>query len=390
MKKILIILLSTYSIVANAQWTKTTCPSGGAIQCLATNSSTIFAGTLTAGIFLSTDNGATWSAANSGITNTNILSLITNGTTIFAGTSGGGVFVSTNNGTSWIAANNGLTNLTIRSMAINGTSIFAGTDFGGIFLSTNNGASWAPINNGLTNYSSNVIWTLVENAGIIYAGASGEIFSSSNNGSTWVSLGTMQNFADVKSIAVSGNNIFIGAQTQGVLLSTNNGTTWTQANTGINNLYTTSFVLNGTNIIAGTLIGAFISSNNGSSWTSLNTNNLTIWSMAINNTSVFLGTWNDGVWVRSINSITNISNIETPKNNMAIYPNPSSNGKFTLENKETIKQLTITDISGKIILQHVTSQKKTEIDLSSYANGLYYLKLVDENNNITTKKIVKQ
>ena len=60
-------------------------------------------------------------------------------TNIFAGTYGGGVFLSTDNGASWTAVNNGLTNPDINTLAINGTNIFAGTNEG-VFLSTNNGA----------------------------------------------------------------------------------------------------------------------------------------------------------------------------------------------------------------------------------------------------------
>ncbi|MCK7528688.1 MAG: hypothetical protein MZV64_69590 [Ignavibacteriales bacterium] len=62
-----------------------------------------------------------------------------------------GVFLSTNNGTSWTAVNTGLTNTNVRALAVSGTNLFAGTDGGGVFLSTNNGTSWTAVNTGLTN-----------------------------------------------------------------------------------------------------------------------------------------------------------------------------------------------------------------------------------------------
>jgi len=75
------------------------------------------------------------------------------GTTLFAGT-GEGVFLSTDNGTSWTAA--GLSNAIVSALAIWGTNIFAGTIYtgvsnGGIFLSTDNGTSWTAVDTGLTN-----------------------------------------------------------------------------------------------------------------------------------------------------------------------------------------------------------------------------------------------
>ncbi|MCK7528687.1 MAG: hypothetical protein MZV64_69585 [Ignavibacteriales bacterium] len=106
---------------------------------------------------------------------------------------GGGVFLSTNNGTSWTAVNTGLTSthrpcpcrlrheslcrdlwrrrlsldqqrhkldcgqcrldehLCVSALAVSGTNLFAGTMAGGVFLSTNNGTSWTAVNTGLTN-----------------------------------------------------------------------------------------------------------------------------------------------------------------------------------------------------------------------------------------------
>ena len=63
----------------------------------------------------------------------------------------GGVFLSTNNGTSWTAVNTGLTNTYVYALAVSGTNLFAGTYGGGVFLSTNNGTSWTAVNTGLTN-----------------------------------------------------------------------------------------------------------------------------------------------------------------------------------------------------------------------------------------------
>lgn len=70
------------------------------------------------------------------------------GTNLFAGTNGSlypqynGVYLSTDNGSSWTAVNSGLTNTSILSLAVMGTNLFAGTAGSGVYRSTNNGASW--------------------------------------------------------------------------------------------------------------------------------------------------------------------------------------------------------------------------------------------------------
>jgi hypothetical protein len=72
------------------------------------------------------------------------------------GTFGGGVFKSTNAGASWTPADTGLPNLAINALAIdpsNPATFFAGTMGGGVFKSTDSGGTWAAINTGLTNLS---------------------------------------------------------------------------------------------------------------------------------------------------------------------------------------------------------------------------------------------
>ena len=63
----------------------------------------------------------------------------TSPSTLYAGTSGGGVFKSTNSGTSWSAVNSGLTNTNVRALAIDPTTpstLYAGTSAGGVFAIT--------------------------------------------------------------------------------------------------------------------------------------------------------------------------------------------------------------------------------------------------------------
>jgi hypothetical protein len=134
----------------------------------------LFAG-IYPGVFLSTNNGANWTAVNTGLTNTSVRALAVSATNLFAGTDGG-VFLSTDNGTSWTAVNTGLTNTSVKALAVSGTKLYAGTD-GGVFLSTDNGTSWTAVNTGLTNTS--VLSLAPDLSGNLFAGTSGGgIFSA--------------------------------------------------------------------------------------------------------------------------------------------------------------------------------------------------------------------
>jgi photosystem II stability/assembly factor-like uncharacterized protein len=95
------------------------------VTCLATNGSSLYAGT-DSGIFFLRDTGTTWTASNSGLTNTNIQALFATGPDLFAGTHGGGVFHSSDSGKTWTPFNNGLTDSSIQSFGVNDTYLFAG------------------------------------------------------------------------------------------------------------------------------------------------------------------------------------------------------------------------------------------------------------------------
>ncbi len=133
MRKLLLALLLSHVGLhsAHAQWVQTNGPYGGYINCFTVSGTNLFAGT-SGGVFLSTNNGTSWTAVNNGLTNTDVRALAVSGTNLFAGTSGG-VFLSTNNGTSWTAVNTGLTNTHVRSLAVSGTNLFAGTWGGGVW-----------------------------------------------------------------------------------------------------------------------------------------------------------------------------------------------------------------------------------------------------------------
>lgn len=74
-----------------------------------------------------------------------------------------------------------------------------------------------------------------------------------------------------------------------------------------------------------------------------------------------------------------------------IYPNPS-NGRFTIqvENNIKIKDISIIDLSGRIIYNDLFSNDNSkEIDLSEFAKGIYILQLDVENEKLVTKIIIE-
>ena len=185
----------------------------------------LFAGTDGGGgVFLSTDNGTSWTAANDGLTDTHIQALAVSGSNLFAGTYGGGVFHSTNYGASWVSANVGLPRAnydttqyaSIAFLAVIGTNLVAATSntsynggsptyYGGIFLSTNSGANWTHVRNELP---TTPILALVASGTNLFAGTDGAVFLSTNSGANWTPASNGFPSSDVGVLAVSGTNLF--------------------------------------------------------------------------------------------------------------------------------------------------------------------------------------
>ena len=85
--------------------------------------------------------------------------------------------------------------------------------------------------------------------------------------------------------------------------------------------------------------------------------------------------------------IINNSNNE----NISIYPNPS-NGIFTINSEQLTmnnEQITITDITGKIIKQFTMNNEQFTINLTNQPTGIYFINIQTETDIYTEKLIIQ-
>lgn len=127
---------------------------GTDVRCIAAIGSTLFAGTISAGIHKSTDWGATWTFTSGGLASNSFRAIEAKGTTLFAGGQiGTGVYRSTDLGNSWTLLRGGLPVGSYRGFASNDHLIVAGSFGAGVYCSRDNGATWTAINSGLGDLS---------------------------------------------------------------------------------------------------------------------------------------------------------------------------------------------------------------------------------------------
>jgi photosystem II stability/assembly factor-like uncharacterized protein len=228
----------------------------------------IFIGTYT-GVYLSSDNGTTWIARNTGIENISIKSLqIDADGNIYAGSPDHGVFYSPDNGLNWISRNAGLGSVTVTTLDISPEGdIYAGTAEHGIFRSTNQGNTWSVINGNLADQHIRTI-AIGTNSEIYLGTEAGGIFKSVDNGVTWSPKNQNINVQDLSdAVTLGSNDYFLASRGSGIFYSADGNNNWTARNNGLANLVITDLTNNNSGeMFAATYRGVFRSSDSGATW----------------------------------------------------------------------------------------------------------------------------
>jgi hypothetical protein len=170
------------------------------------------------------------------------------------------------------------------------------------------------------------VYALAVSGTDLFAGADGDgVFRSTNNGTSWTLVSTGLTNTRIYALAVFpapvGYFLFAGTFGGGVFLSTNSGTSWTAASSGLTNTDVNALAVSGTDLFASTAGGVFRSTNNGTSWTAANTGlppGVPVLSVAVSGTNLFAGTDGDGVF-RSTNNGTNWAAASTGLTNTVIW-----------------------------------------------------------------------
>jgi hypothetical protein len=414
MKKKIFLLIISFLIVLNienceGQWVQMSNGMGTDkdILSLAVNGNNIFAGTQSNGVFLSTNNGVSWS--QTALNNITVNSLAVKENNLLAGAFGG-IYLSTNNGASWIFDSLNLDYGEVTSFVLSGNNIFAGTrgsvpnGIYGVYISANNGINWTHTNINERIISLGAIGNNIF-AGKFRDGLDYGIYLSTNSGMNWaqISLETIANC-----FAISENKIYLGTGgiLYGVYLSTNNGANWTQ--TALSNKSVISLAVNGNNVFAGTVdSGFYMSTNNGQYWTQKNQGFGFIpfvKSIIITNNFIFAGLNINSVWRRPLSELVGLQNIisEIPTSYILSqnYPNPfnpATNIKYkitkSVKSETSNVKLIIFDIIGKEVEKLINEKQspgtyEVNFDGSNFSSGIYFYSLFVDGVRLDTKKMI--
>jgi hypothetical protein len=312
-----------------------------------------------------------------------------------------GIYLSTDNGITW--TDKGLPQKIVNAVLIHSNgNIFLATQFNGILCSTDEGNSWGEKNNGIS--SVDYFSALAENPkGDLFAGTAADgIYRSLDTANTWVEIDSGLTNLKINSIAVKNQEmLFVATHGGGVFRSSDNGESWIQKINGLTNLYVRSLAISGSGqIVAATFAGAFKSTDDGETWVAINEglSNTHLNSIIIDQGGyLFAGALTSGAF-RSVNSIMGIDDIPLTVSILCLnqnYPNPfNTNTRITWYSAASCRQtLKLFDVRGNYITTLVDEYKPAgnfEVEFSAgkrLAPGIYYYSL-QAGNIIQTRKMV--
>ncbi len=370
---LLSIFLISFSQKTNAQFVPAGSMSGGNVYCLQVYNSNVYAGTASGGVYMSSNNGASWNQL--GLSSEVINSLLIINNYIFAGTNTG-VFRTSNNGANWVQLNYGTSGM-VTALTNNGTDIYLGTN-AAIYKSSNYGTSWSLF----SNYFGSQIYAILIYNNIFYAGGAA-ISSSTDNGATW----HIENVGPgwVKSFYVLNNVIRAGTTSGGFKNTTPLGG-WIRELPWGN--YILGYGSAGNYILMGSSVGIFWSSDNGTSWHDPTYDFLYgtyVWSMAQTGSYIFAGT-GSAVFRRPASELIGISKISSDApGSFSLhqnYPNPfnpSTTIKFDISRESNVL-LEISNELGQVVSTPINRKLEAgtyrySLDGTSLTGGIYFYKL---------------
>jgi len=269
-------------------------PPGGAVRALAVDpgdSRIVYAATVEGGVFKSVDGGASWKAANRGLSDHRILAIAIDPHAprtlyVAAGTlpTANGVFKSIDGGASWTHAIQGLPTtpafcgcgylFTVYALAVDRNGVvYAGGS--GVSRSVDKAGHWGLLTGGFSFGEVSVLAIDPSAPRTVYAVTSAGLYKTRDGGVSWNLAGVDARLPEPQALALDPRvpgTIYAGT-VDGVSKSVDGGAHWQTANQGLNGAAVLAFAVQagaGTGpsvLFAGTSKGVFKSVDGGGQWT---------------------------------------------------------------------------------------------------------------------------
>lgn len=386
--KIILSALILVPTITFSQWTLNhTFPS--TLEHIQVVGSTIYAANGLHGIYASHDNGVTWIQKNNNVSDTLVRAFYADDTLLMASVAGngGGINISYDGGNTWSVSSSGINYPSgIFSVAKSGNNLLCGTfgtfagDSAVLYLSTNNGITWTP--------QVTISWTsgfpafAVKDSFVVASTYSGEFYYSTDYGVTYNPVNTPFTSEDM---VITNSTIVVANSSAGINsidYSTDNGLSW---QTGKDTVSANDFKNKNDTVYAATLLGFFYSLDGGMNWFE-NNNGLPVskqcYAVGVTENDLWLAHHSGGLYKLPLSQITSVSE---QQNNFGftVFPNPA-NESLVISHLSVNEnyEIKIMDVMGKQILKVESSAEKTEVNVTNFESGIYFIEIISDENKI--------
>lgn len=244
-----------------------------------------------------------------------------------------------------------------------GGTLWFPTNKGRLYRTTDMGVTWTAAQAPLTDFGA----ALPANSGTA-------IFSDANNGYLLKTSGT------------------VATPVYTYYTTTNGGTTWGAGApfTGTRRILT--YIPGTTTIVATSLaapVGTSVSINNGATWTDVESADQRGASAFLNSTTGWSAGFSDPdpLVTEGIYKLTGTLGLDnsTTVAKFKVYPNPANSIVTILTPDVNSAHLSVTDLTGKIVMAKSLSGMENTLDISSLSTGAYFFELTSDNKKDVVK-----
>ena len=231
----------------------------------------------------------------------------------------------------------------------------------------------------------------------------GRLYRTDDMGVTWsVAQAPLTDFG--AALPANSGNVHFSSTTSGCLLKTsgtvatpvysfyttsNGGTTWSPATTFTGTRRILTYVPGTTTIVATSQaapVGTSVSVNNGTSWTDVESSAQRGASAFLNATTGWCAGFSTDALTDGIFQLTSpLANQSFTTSKFSVYPNPASSNVTISATDVDAYQLSVTDLSGKVVMAKSLNGIENTVDVSALSSGAYFFTLSSDNKKETVK-----
>ena len=309
---------------------------------------------------------------------------------------GDSIYRSDDGGQSWTSTS--IASVEIVGFYNSGSQLYAMGNNGRIYWSEDDGLNWQEISN---NIGSTIFSVFFLSESEIFAGTlSGLIYKTEDGGDSWVETSTPSNslISDIYFINENTGFATVQAWSNTILYSNDGGQSWSERTLPATAIWNQIHFIDEQNgwICEGNASSGRIiqTSNGGQSWEEIYLGS-PLFGIEVKRSNGVDKIWAAGIAgiIEHNNILVGLSSQRPTPEQLVVFPSPTTRHEINMKWPENIGQkarLTLSDVSGKVIMNQEIQTNTSRLVLPNISPGIYFIKATNQNNDVFLSKILVQ